>query len=270
VASNPELIDIYLSGVSKEMLIEEISCGDMKIEGVKLIVPETMYDRVLGLIAPHGQMQALTRPLIAFLAARCSVEFLQNFFCEQEVAALLVDFIQLANPYDSALIILSRLNKSKSLSNIVRLAAVKRVTTLSELFYSDCFVDGDLIGKLITPEENAELLAKQKDEIYSNVDAILDEIESNWDIDDDIDDAFHDIRKLVDRIHEENEFSYGEADYDDFVVEMTAKFNDAVNNKIGAMRKKQSEATSYDELETEETVSTEIAPSRSIFDDIDE
>jgi hypothetical protein len=182
----------------------------------------------------------------------------------------LVGLIQIANPYDSALIILSRLNKANSLSNDVRLAAVKRVTSLSEANFSDCFVDGDLVGTLITAEENAKLLAKQKDEIYSNVDEILDDIESNWDTDDDVDDAFHDILRLVERIHEENEFIYGEDGYDDSVAKTTEKFKDAIEDKIKTMKQRQSDATSYEELETEETASIDTVPSRSIFDDIDE
>lgn len=270
VASNPELIDIYLSGVSKDMLIEEISCGEMDIEGVKLVVPQTMYGRVLGLIAPDGREKALTRPLVAFLAARCSVEFLKLFFNEEHITALLVRFIFIANPYDSALIILSHLAKANCLSNDVRLAAVERVTSLSEEDFSDCFIDGDLVGTLITAEENATLLAKQKDEIYSNVDEILDDIESSWHTDDDIDDAFHDVLRLVERIDEENEHIYGEDGYDDSVSKGTKKFKDAIEEKIKAMKKRQSDATSYEELETEETTSSDIVPSRSIFDDIDE
>ncbi|OEZ46508.1 hypothetical protein JAB1_49900 [Janthinobacterium sp. MP5059B] len=270
VASNPELIDIYLSGVSKEMLVEEISCGDMNIEGVKLVVPRAMFGRVLRLIAPDGEEKALTRPLVAFLAARCSVEFIQQFFREEEVAALLVGLIQIANPYDSALIILSRLNKAKSLSNEVRLAAVRRVVLLSEANFSNCFVDGNLIGELLTLEENAKLLEKQKDEIYSNVDEILDDIELNWDTDDDVDDAFYDILRLVERIYEENESIYGEDGYDDSVVTTTEKFKFAIEGKIESMKKRQSDATSYEELETEETATTDAVPRRSIFDDIDE
>jgi hypothetical protein len=71
----------------------------------------------------------LTRPLIAFLAARCSVEFLRLFFSEGNVAALLVGFIRIANPYDSALIILSRLNKANYLSNDVRPERVNEFET---------------------------------------------------------------------------------------------------------------------------------------------
>ena len=270
VASNPELIEIYLSGVSKEMLVDEISCGEMGIEGVKLVVPKAMYERVLGLIAPEGKEKALTRPLVAFLAARCSTEFLRLFFSEDKDAALLVGLIHSANPYDSALIIFSRLNKVNALSNNVRLEAVKRVTTLSEANFSDCFIDGDLIGGLITAQENAMLLAKQKDEIYSNVEEILDDIESSWDTGDDADDAFHDILRLVERIHEENEFFYGEDGYDDSIAKTTENFKNAIEEKIKAMKKMQSDATSYEELETEETASTNVVPSRSIFDDIDE
>ena len=40
VGSNPELIDIYLAGTSAEKLMEEVTCGDLSLEGVKIIVPQ--------------------------------------------------------------------------------------------------------------------------------------------------------------------------------------------------------------------------------------
>ena len=76
VSGNPELIEIYLSGVTKEILIKEISCGDMGVEGIKLIVPRSRFNKVLKIIAPGSRIKAMGLPTLSFLATRCSPEFL--------------------------------------------------------------------------------------------------------------------------------------------------------------------------------------------------
>ena len=43
----PELIDIYLAGVPTERLLDEVTCGDMNIEGVKIVVSRERFPAVL-------------------------------------------------------------------------------------------------------------------------------------------------------------------------------------------------------------------------------
>jgi hypothetical protein len=38
VGANPELIDVYLSGVSTDQLLKEVVCGDVQLEGAEIIV----------------------------------------------------------------------------------------------------------------------------------------------------------------------------------------------------------------------------------------
>ena len=45
VGSDPELIDIYLAGVPTERLLYEVSCGEMNIEGVKIVVSPNRFPR---------------------------------------------------------------------------------------------------------------------------------------------------------------------------------------------------------------------------------
>jgi hypothetical protein len=252
------------------MLIDEISCGDMGIEGVKLIVPPLMYERVLRIIAPAGQEATVTRPIITFLAERCSTAFLRLFFDSTKTIEFLERNIVSANPFDITLKLLCRLKKEKLLPEDVRLKVVERIRRLAELNFSDCFVDGDFVGKLLSAEENAELLAKQKDVIYSNENEILDEIEADWNVDEDAEDAFYYIRRLVERLQEENEMQSGEANYDEAESVASTKFLDAIKSKVSLLKQRQSTAEAYEELETEEAEPSALPSSRSIFDDVDE
>lgn len=265
VASNPELVNIYLSGVSKDRLINEISCGDMKIEGVKLIVPPKMYDQVLKIVAPKGQEAAVSDSVIAFLAERCSAGFLRLFFDGNAAIELLEEHIILSNPFDTTLRLLSRLNREKLLPEDTRLKVVRRIQRLAEMYFSDCFVEGDFIGKLLSREENAKLLAEQKDVIYSNVSEILDDIQASWSVDEDAEDAFYDIRRLVDKFQDENE-----AEYDAAESVAAAEFLTAIKSRVNLLKQRQSAAESYEELETEDAKPGTLLRSRSIFDDVDE
>jgi len=73
-------MDIYLAGTPIEKLFDEVSCGDVGIEGVKVSVPSDRYDSLLGRI---GSMDIFdeggTRRLHYFLASRCDREFLSRF-----------------------------------------------------------------------------------------------------------------------------------------------------------------------------------------------
>lgn len=79
IGDDPNLMDVYLRGARAEVLIDEITCGDVELEGVKLIVPPSRFDfvtdRLTELLAEPGGR----RRLASFLASRCSVEYLRHF-----------------------------------------------------------------------------------------------------------------------------------------------------------------------------------------------
>lgn len=196
--------------------------------------------------------------------------FLRLFFDENAVIELLVEHVVSANPFDVTLVLLSRLNKERLLPEDTRVRVVERIRHLAELNFSDCFVDRDFVGKLVSAEENAELLARQKDVIYLNTDEILDEAEAGWSVDEDAEDAFYYIRRLVERFQEENEITFGAAEYSEAESVAATEFLAAIKSKVDLLKQRQSVAESYDELETEEAEPGALPSSRSIFDDVDE
>lgn len=270
VASNPELVEIYLSGVTKDRLVEEISCGDMGIEGVKLIVPRALFGRVLAIIAPGSRAGSLTGPVLSFLATRCSDDFLRMFFDEEPTREHLVGQMYSTNKFESNLAILVRLNCIGILGEELRQKVLKRLGFLAEVDHSDCFVDGDFVGTLLSQEENAKLLAAQKDVLYSNMHETVREIEDAWNVDDDVDDAFYEVARLLDRLRDVNESLRGEDGYDEKERNKLEAFRKEVETKKVELKRRQSDAADYEELETEEAPEVSLPSGRSIFDDVDE
>jgi energy-coupling factor transporter ATP-binding protein EcfA2 len=79
IGGDHNLMDIYLRGARSEVLIHEITCGEVDLEGVKLIVPNSRFplvtERLLELFPEPGGR----RRVASFLASRCSAEYLRHF-----------------------------------------------------------------------------------------------------------------------------------------------------------------------------------------------
>ena len=80
VAENRELTDIYLLGTPVERLLTEISCGNTKLRGIKVSVPDDRYESLMPrvesfLLSRRGELGSVS----CFLASRCGRSFLARF-----------------------------------------------------------------------------------------------------------------------------------------------------------------------------------------------
>jgi hypothetical protein len=80
VAQDRELLDIYLAGAPIGRIISEVSCGDLGLDGVSIVVPT---DRFAAFITRLRSIEAKTEiskdSLNYFLAQRCNKTFLTQF-----------------------------------------------------------------------------------------------------------------------------------------------------------------------------------------------
>jgi hypothetical protein len=80
VSENRELLDIYLMGTPLRQLFAEITCGDVGLEGVKVVIPEDRYHLLLGRIQTFLADRRENRDAVnRFFSARCESEFLARF-----------------------------------------------------------------------------------------------------------------------------------------------------------------------------------------------
>ena len=124
ISKDPNLIDIYLSGTRVQAIIEEVSCGDMEIEGVKLIVSPTRFSQILGRLRELKEDRSGKKQLASFLSARCSAEFLHYFLQEEP------DYIDSLDPepwlvYSREAELFATLHKHKLLPESQRLRFVE-------------------------------------------------------------------------------------------------------------------------------------------------
>ena len=261
VGSDPELVDIYLAGVPTERLLNEVSCGEMSIEGVKIIVSAERFHTVLKKLKMIKRNLQGGRDSVGwFLSQRCSGEFLKRYFTEIEEVASLPSRIQLLNPFDNALGILCRLNEKGFLPEPVRLLATEEMRKIATRYHSCGFLD-DPISSLLTVGERANLIAEMSDILFSNQVEIVEDIRSNWDGESDPDDWFSDLNSTLDYFTQsgtEEERSQAE------------EFLEDIHWAISEMSSEQRDPPEFSPLEAEEMESASASPETSIFDDVDE
>ena len=83
IAEDRELLDIYLAGAPTDRLFNEVTCGDIGIQGVKVIVPLDRYQLLLDRLENFDVKKPENeRKLHRFLAYRCDREFLTLFIAK--------------------------------------------------------------------------------------------------------------------------------------------------------------------------------------------
>lgn len=79
VASDVELMNIYLIGADLESLTSQITCGRLDVPGSVVEVPRRSYDLVLQRLNEAGANYESRRDVYWFLAHRCGLEFLKAY-----------------------------------------------------------------------------------------------------------------------------------------------------------------------------------------------
>ncbi len=79
IGDDPNLMDIFLRGTRVGQLVSEITCGDVGLEGVKLVVPPDRFSLVANRLRELIEEPGGTKRLASFLAARCCVDFIRYF-----------------------------------------------------------------------------------------------------------------------------------------------------------------------------------------------
>jgi hypothetical protein len=93
LVESPELLGIYIQGSSPEKLVEQVTCGDVGIEGA-VVVPNALFTMVLARLREFPKSKAYKSGSLAswgskwalhgFLSRRCSKEFLKLYIEENE------------------------------------------------------------------------------------------------------------------------------------------------------------------------------------------
>jgi hypothetical protein len=259
VAKDPELLDIYMSWTSAEKLAAEVTCGEVALEGVKVVVPKARFER-------FAQRLNEIRPgpsLFTFLATRCSRDFLELYLAQHPELSQ-----QTCEP-DSYLssaaevTLLARLQQLGLLPDAWRLRFVARAQKLAVETPDLDFLTVPRIRSLFREQELVAIRDVLRDELVPSLLSFVDDWASDCDSEDDPEEHFGPLLEVVDVLSEE--FSGNEA-----VIATLKDVETEIESAIEGIVDERPEPQEEDDYYYERGNSVILDTDRSTFDDIDD
>lgn len=261
IAENRELMDIYLTGTPVLQLFQEVSCGDVGLEGVKVIVPTDRYDALRVRIEEFLDERRENRePVIRFLASRCDQNFIAVFILRNlKFAASLQARAYLRVVPDIGLIV--KLHQFNLLPENVRLRHVAAIRTIAVETPDAGFLRED-IKPLFTTTEFEDILCEVRSKLLPNISECIAEWQSNHNGEEDPDSYFDWLNSaLVD---------YQEALSTDIgAVELIDAGLAEIKSVIEELRSELPQVSEGEDFFRDSLHGGSSDDSRSIFDDVD-
>lgn len=261
VASTPDLMDIYLTGAPLEKLFSEISCGDLGIKGVSVIVPSNQYHIIIDKIRNFDTSKWYNKSsLNGFLYYRCGKEFLSNFIVEfpEFISQLQVrSYIYACSDID----VLVSLQKYGLLPEAVRVCAVNEIKNLAISVPDSGFLR-DEIRSLLSDNEFSEILSEVKGKLLPNLEGLVDDWKADYSFEHDPDSYFDELKTAIDDY--KSIFS-GDDESEKHIDLASALLSDAISE----LQTEYSSSNLSSAWDNNSVSSVNNTFKRSIFDDID-
>lgn len=268
---SPELLSIYVFGSDIDKLMEQVTCGDMNIEGA-VILPRSLYGIMIERLRQHktsslyktewmatwGAQQRLLR----FLAQRCGKDFLEAFLAEVPQVFKTISKPGLYLDYSPETDLVVKLFELKMLPEDVRQIFAQTVIQYA-LDGDDARVLQDSrMRAVLTTDELSELRRRMRRELVPRLDDVRLDVQSNHDSDDDPEDHMSRFMEMLDTV--ENEFANENA-----VKHAVSRERSCAKAWIAEHQPDSFDDESSRQLAVSETEAASLG-CRSIFDDVDE
>ena len=262
VAEDIELMDVYLAGTPVERLFGEVSCGDVGIEGVKVVIPSGRYNSLIDRV--HRFMTTnMTNKWAAhrFLGHRCDREFLIAYIGRNP------EFISNLHvgPYLYAVSdvdVLVRLQEFGILPEDKRRQVVSDIRELAVDIPDAGFLN-DNVRDLLTSEELAEIIERVRTVLLPDLDTQIDSWRQSYNGDHDPEDHF---RELVGALQDyRREF----AEDEEAIAQLDSAL-DEIEKIVEELRSELPPEPDSDDFYGGSLASEGEDASRSIFDDVDQ
>jgi hypothetical protein len=257
VADNPELLDFYLAWTRIEKLTREVTCGEVGLEGVRVVVPDTRFAQFVGRLRELEKR----RDLIAFLSSRCSNDFLQFYLTQN--GRFGESLSHAGSPLSLApeVTLLGRLQEGNLLReewrtqfvNVAKESAIE-VPDLDVFAYNN-------VRRLFKAEELESLRQQVRAELIPNLDSFIDGLRGAYSEDEDPDEWFSSLGEVIEIL--QREF------VDDAKAMISIRAAEAAIGRV--VQGLHEDRWTPDEPDDDDYGRGQQArPTRSIFDDVDE
>lgn len=275
VMESDELLGIYLSGTPTEKLLGEVTCGEMGIKGVSVIVPSDKFAEIIQRI--EGLLNENTWKSIDnaywFLSYRCSGLFIKKFLeSNPDFPERLVNFGSYIYAV-SEVSLLKTLHEYKVLPASIHGRVVENFKKLAVQTPDSGFFNlHGKEGSFLSTEDIREIMEYVVTHLIFHLDDTLEEWEDNYKntSDEDAESYFDPLEEDLNRYLEYfNEFQ-PEFDYEIGKIESTLS---ALNDLVESMKEEEKAKEEYGiDIPKPSSANEDMDESeiRSRFDDVDE
>ena len=176
IASDPELLDIYLAGTGTDKQLNEVTCGDLKYPGVRVIVPISRYNDFIGRL----DLVADRRRILNFLSSRCDRDFLEKYLLKH---VNLYQEVCHPTPYlgtSAETGLVARLHEYGILPEDWRLVFVSTVEELAVDIPDSDFLNIASIRRILKEQEIINILTKVSTALIPRLESAISDWESNY------------------------------------------------------------------------------------------
>lgn len=261
LVENRELMDIYLVGTPLPQLFREVSCGDVGLEGVKVVVPADRYDVLLKRMGPLADGRREGRDALnAFLARRVDRDFLRLFVGQYKE---FVEGLRVGSYFSavSDVDVIVRLNEFELLSSEAREEYVRQIRELAVDTPDSDFLRED-IQPLFASREREAILEHVRFELLPNLSVHIDAWKDNHDGEEDPDSYFSLLVAAL------KDYRAAFSDLDDAVQQIDASLEE-IDKAVEQLRYDMPREPEEDEFYGDRRSAVSSVDSRSVFDDVD-
>jgi energy-coupling factor transporter ATP-binding protein EcfA2 len=269
VAHEPELLNIYLQGTPIDKLVEEVTCGDVRLEGAKVVVPSSNYEQVYGRLTQFARSGDHFRSrFLEFLSTRCDAAFLRQFVVADRD---LLNSISVARSYLSMrpeVQLVARLHQFGLLPQECRSRFVAGVGDLAvHTPDADFLADVD-IRNLFSEAELATVISRVRQELVPSLSSVVNDWAAECDVSDasEVEDHFSLLNDAL--VTYRSEFDSEPAIAAEF-DEALSKIEDEIEEIVRELPREPDDDDDYEFAGRSETSSGD-SNERSVFDDVDD
>lgn len=261
VDEDTELMDIYLAGMPIDKLLMEVSCGNVGIQGVKVIVPSDRYTALIIRMETLDCMKSDDeRILHRFLAYRCDREFLEQYIARYPhfIPSLKVgSYLYAVSDVD----VITRLHEFELLPEQKRLDVVCDIRRLAVSTPDAGFLQ-KRVRDIFTEEEFTDILNHVRTALLPNLDGEIDNWRWNYNSEDDPNEYFSELTSALE------DYRGVLADHPDAVAYIVAALKQ-IDQVIEDLQSELPQEPDYDDFYDKTPHDGGQDTARSIFDDVD-
>jgi len=194
LSDNPEFIDLYIKGASVDKILNEVSCGSVQLQNVKLVVPETRFQFIIDRLHKYhdtsssdGEAWWRKKKTNYFLARRCSKSFLRQYAKQTKSLWGSLEEFSSHLSADAEFSLIVTLGNMKLLPTDHRRRVVERVKILAVETPNADFLTTQSIRDFFTKTEVEEIMSHVASQLIPGLDDTVTSWADNHSSDEDAD-----------------------------------------------------------------------------------